>query len=191
MVRFNVAMRILDDSGPRVYNNPMSNHSAVLRLRAIYFSLALIFLSAGGFIYFSFRSTDLIMFGWIDSLGLSGMFARMRGYFRPLGGSLSPILIYNLPDGLWFLAGTLFIRSIWLADKKWRRVYLYLFYFAAVLEEILQALAVIPGTFDFLDLLAFAAAAVFDGIISLYVNRLYAAHKKAENHSIAFRRSGV
>ncbi|MDR1626066.1 MAG: hypothetical protein LBT33_05945 [Spirochaetia bacterium] len=131
------------------------------------------------------------MFGWVDSLGLGGVFAWMRGYFNPLGKALPSILIYNLPDGLWFLAGALFIRSIWLADKKWRRVYLYLFYFAAVLEEILQALAVIPGTFDFLDLLAFAAAALLDGAISIYVNKICPAQKKTENHTVAFQRSGA
>jgi hypothetical protein len=131
------------------------------------------------------------MFGWIDSLGLSGILARARGYFKPFGKSIPPVLIYNLPDGLWFLAGTLFIRSIWLTDKKWLRIYLRLFCFAAILEEILQAFAVIPGTFDFLDLLTFAAAALLDSIISAHVNKMYLPRQKIENYNIAFRRDGA
>lgn len=72
-------------------------------------------------------------------------------------------LKYNLPDGLWFYAFLFSIFLIWKEKLSIHFVFwLLLVIIMACFSEILQAYNLIPGTFDWYDLLAyFIAISVF------------------------------
>ena len=72
---------------------------------------------------------------------------------------------YNLPDGLWILSGILFLRSIWIENKRFSQVYVCVFIMFAMIFEILQNFKYIPGTFDVLDLITMGIFAVIEQII--------------------------
>ena len=74
------------------------------------------------------------------------------------------MLIYNLPDALWFLSGILFIRFLWFNDKKWQWIYIVCFYVIAAGIEFSQLSNNVPGTFDVLDLLFMGIAAFVEGL---------------------------
>ena len=66
---------------------------------------------------------------------------------------------YNLPDGLWFYALLSTIGLIWKEDSSIYFVLWLLFSIVLTyLSEVLQAFHIIPGTFDWYDLLAYTIA---------------------------------
>jgi hypothetical protein len=82
------------------------------------------------------------------------------------------MLLFNLPDGLWFLSGLLLIRAIWLDNPKWRVIYFYIFFLIALFMEIIQIFEGIPGTFDFLDIGFMVFFALAESLIfNKFINR--------------------
>jgi len=65
-------------------------------------------------------------------------------------------IIYNVPDGLWFLSGLFLIRSIWFSEKSICNIYSIIFLSIAIILEI------IIGTFDVIDLLVIILFAIFE-----------------------------
>lgn len=68
-------------------------------------------------------------------------------------------VLYNLPDGLWFYSLISAITFIWQGNLS--KYFLGWFFFvviAAYLSEFFQALHLIPGTFDWNDILAYSLA---------------------------------
>jgi hypothetical protein len=111
------------------------------------------------FIYVLFRNSDLLIFDWF------GFLRGINSFYVPVGSS--PVLLFivnSFPGGLWLLAGILFLRSIWLTNRKWRRIYIFLFCLSAVRLETAQLFDQVPGTFDFFDLLCFGEFALLEGV---------------------------
>jgi hypothetical protein len=80
--------------------------------------------------------------------------------------------IFHCPDILWLLSGIFFIRSVWLADKKWMQIYIFVFSLAAVANELSQIPAGIPGTFDVFDLLSLCVTAFMESVLyHLFIHR--------------------
>jgi hypothetical protein len=66
---------------------------------------------------------------------------------------------YNLPDGLWFYALLSAIGIVWQEVSSVNFVrWIFLSIVLTYLSEILQAFHIIPGTFDWFDLLAYTIA---------------------------------
>jgi hypothetical protein len=69
---------------------------------------------------------------------------------------------YNLPDGLWLYALSSMLLFIWKENFSVNfMAWLFFVIIAAFLSEFLQAYNIIPGTFDFKDLLAYFFALFF------------------------------
>jgi hypothetical protein len=73
-------------------------------------------------------------------------------------------IIYNVPDALWFYALLSAVMAIW----EYKTLKNFIIWFIIVvllslLSEIFQGLKIIPGTFDYNDLLAYVIA----GLLSL------------------------
>ncbi|MDR0710674.1 MAG: hypothetical protein LBF77_11480 [Spirochaetaceae bacterium] len=131
----------------------------LLRIRVCLLGVSFLSLSGGMFMYALFRNSDLLIFDWF------GFLRGMNSVYVPVGSSPALLFIVNsLPGGLWFLAGILFLRSIWLTNKKWRRIYVFLFCLAAVFLETAQLFEQVPGTFDFFDMLCFGTFALLEGV---------------------------
>jgi len=82
---------------------------------------------------------------------------------------VSSLIIYNLPDALWFLSGILLLRYLWFNYNKWQKIYINIFYGIAIIIEITQILKYVPGTFDVLDLIFMCITAFVEGLLYKFI----------------------
>ena len=69
--------------------------------------------------------------------------------------------LYNLPDGLWLFSGINFFSWVWKNDAGLRQYgYSTTLILLAMISEVLQYLSIIPGTFDWTDLIAYLMVTV-------------------------------
>lgn len=87
-------------------------------------------------------------------------------------------LLYNLPDGLWLYS----LLSVMIII--WRDVFTKHFLFWIILaslislvSEIFQAIGIIPGTFDWWDILAYLIAITLFGINNFFAYYYASTHK--------------
>ena len=135
--------------------------------KKVYGALSLASLTMGMGIYLFFRNLDMVLFQWIPKPPF------LEGFFIPVRPSaFSSVLLYNVPDALWFLSGLLFLRCAWFYKARWQRVYIACFCGIALVLELSQASEAVPGTFDVLDLLFMAITAFAEGLLyKIYVKR--------------------
>jgi hypothetical protein len=106
----------------------------------------------GGIIYIVFRSDQLLMFSWLGSineirtLNNFGNTVHVLHWFK-----------YSLPDGLWLLSYTALMLEIWNHRiSKQSLFWIFSLPCIALFSEFLQLFKVIPGTFDFIDLIFYS-----------------------------------
>ncbi len=112
----------------------------------------------GGVIYLLFRGLDII---------------DPEHRFLPLLQTKGPNwLLYNLPDGLWLYALIYALSIIWQHSPPKILVGWLLFVIAlSYMSEMLQALDVIPGTFDWADLVFYTGAVLIFFFVNLKTHR--------------------
>ena len=94
---------------------------------------------------------SLLMFKWVDHLGLTEKLLYIRLLFNDL--EPSNFVIYNLPNGLWILSITILLKKIWNGDKsKYLKIYISFLFILVVLPETLQFFGLLHGTFDVFDI---------------------------------------
>ncbi|HJN73020.1 MAG TPA: hypothetical protein QGF58_03705 [Myxococcota bacterium] len=114
-------------------------------------------LAVGSAVYLLWRSSALRVFDWVRALGLGGPLGSAR---EAVEGLVIPeIVLYSLPDALWTYALTAFMGRLWrgrvsLGSAPWLGIGVLI----GCGGEGLQAIGLLPGTFDVLDLLLCAAA---------------------------------
>ena len=144
-----------------------NNNFAYSRIGLTYCFAAFLIFLGGVAIYTFFRNHDIVLFQvfpkpvFLDTL----RFTVRTDYV------LIPMLLFNLPDGLWFLSGLLVIRAVWLTDIKWRVIYACIFMLMALSMELLQISESIPGTFDMLDIAFIVFFAFAECVIFVFVKR--------------------
>ncbi len=107
----------------------------------------------GVFIYIVYRSNKIIIFNWLFFIGLDGFVNYIRNsdiFFINL-----PFWIkYNFPDGLWVYSLISMFLLLWIDDiNKNNFYYAYIISIIACFCEVLQLYGIIPGTYDFIDIL--------------------------------------
>ena len=139
----------------------MNVKAAITRIRLLYCGAGVVMLCSGITIYMFFRNLDIILFRFIPKP------AFLDTFFIPVkkDSIAGSVFLFNLPDGLWFLSGTLFIRALWLTNAKWRNFYFGLFATVALVFETVQIFPAVPGTFDALDILFMGIFAFMESII--------------------------
>lgn len=108
----------------------------------------------GGLIYLLFRPTGLLMFRWLDGLGLLDDLLMLRKVLCSPFERLPNWFLYSLPDALWFYSFISLFNSIW----KWRISKENIFWFLIIIvvglgSEVLQYFKMIRGTYDKIDLI--------------------------------------
>jgi len=140
-----------------------------VRLTFYYFVTGIAALFSGIAVYMFFRNAnDMVLFRFVPKP------AFLNSLFIPIkNDSLArSVFLYNLPDGLWFLSGVLFLRALWNEKPKTFLVYKLCFISAAFLLEILQVFDGIAGTFDLLDILFMGIFAFLESVIfNLFIKR--------------------
>ena len=92
-------------------------------------------------IYVGWRATSLAVFDWMAVCCIP------TDVFRPAIG-LPQSLLYSLPDACWVFAGTSWMHLIWHRMHPW----VFIFLILAIGAEVGQALCIVPGVFDWIDI---------------------------------------
>jgi len=131
------------------------------RINKQFYGLAsLVSLIMGMGTYLLFKNNNMLIFEWIPKLRI------FKNIYIPIKQSIfTSILLYNFPDALWFLSGIFFLRFIWFYKIKEQNLYLLCFYLIGAIFEISQLSNMIPGTFDFLDLLFMGIGAFVESLL--------------------------
>lgn len=121
------------------------------------FIFSILSLLTGGLIYLGYRTETLLMFKWVDYLGLSPWVKQLRTFCTEF--PLPSWVYYSLPDGLWLLSYMLFMNIIWSKKEEIQYIiWLYILPIIAIVSEILQIFISGIGTFDIIDLLSYVSA---------------------------------
>jgi len=128
--------------------------------RCFYCLVSIISLFLGMAIYLLFRNTNMLLFQWIPKLEY------FKNVYIPIEHSIfCSVLLFNLPDALWFLSGIFFLRFLWFKRYKEQKIYLLCFYFIGATFEICQLSKDILGTFDYFDLLFMGIGAFVESLL--------------------------
>lgn len=124
-------------------------HSSALQMLSAFTALLI-----GGAIYLAFRTEKLLLFRVMDTMGLG---EQLRAWRHSITLSLPEWAIYNLPGALWSSAYILTVDAILKSGStKIRLLVASIIPAIGVTSELLQIFGIMPGTFDFLDILAYA-----------------------------------
>ena len=118
--------------------------------------LAIVTLLSGGMVYLLFRPDYLLMFDWLRFIHLMGFLECIRSTSHWLPEWIE----YALPDGLWIFSYTLIIGCIWNFDIKKAWIAILVLPLIAIIDESLQYFQLVAGTFDVLDIIAYASASL-------------------------------
>jgi hypothetical protein len=114
----------------------------------------LVSLGIGGCLYVLFRPQQLVLFVWLDGLGLTRAAQRAREWAAPWQPDLPAWVIYTLPGMLWLYSMIEICSLIWSSDQGGRRAVIAIIGVAAAGLEISEAVLHGTGTFSYTDLAA-------------------------------------
>ncbi len=134
------------------------------------FSSAAVCLIMGLAIYVLFRPMTLLLFHWADELSLMNSVMLVRTTLIGMEKLIPEWFIFSLPFALWILSYLLFVQAIWSQSKHWMRfVWFWCVPLFAIFVEFAQISDIVPGSFDWLDLLAITLAIVI-GFSATFIN---------------------
>ena len=93
------------------------------------------------------------MFSWFDRLNILEAISDFRLFTLPLSVHLPTWFLYSFPDGLWLFSYLSLLLIVWNNTISKHNIHwLLLLPTVAITSEIGQLFAIVPGTFDVLDL---------------------------------------
>lgn len=98
------------------------------------------------------------------AIGIGGLIYAIR-FGEP---SIQSFLLYNLPDGLWALGFTGLLLSLQKLPKPY--AWIGLLVLLGFLGELLQGYRVIPGTFDYIDILCYLGGTILAILYHLFLH---------------------
>ena len=115
--------------------------------------IAFFMLLTGTLLYLMFRSDNLLVFSWIDSLELTSSINALRNVSANI--KLGDFYTMCLPDGLYVASYMLFMDTIW-KDSDFAKEYIMLSLpIFCILSEFGQLIELVPGTFDIYDIICY------------------------------------
>jgi len=105
----------------------------------------------GGVIYLFFRDENLLMFKWIDCIGISNQLNFIKNNVT-FTEKLPVFLLNSLPDALWVYSFVSFCLLVWKNNKTVKTILVFIVIIISIAGEIGQCFFIIPGTFDIIDL---------------------------------------
>ena len=127
-------------------------HVYGLRLRS---AIAAVLFIGGAGIYLLFRSRAHLGFCLLDAIGLGAAADTLRESASRV--QPSDFVLYSLPDGLWTTSYILLMDSLFCkADIRKRLLWASPIPLSGLATELLQRLHLLPGVFDWMDMLAYS-----------------------------------
>ena len=137
-----------------------------IKYRATKVFISLVILLLGGLVYVIYRDKSLLMFNWFDSIGISNEIDWLRRLFQ--GEGIYGWVKYSLPDGLWLFSYMYIVDAIWDSEKNAMSIlFLWGLPVVAVSSECLQYFGLLPGVFDWIDMVSYLSAITVFLIIKL------------------------
>ena len=103
--------------------------------------------------YLAMRTEGLLMFEWIDMLGLSDLIFQIRYGLEGFVVSTPDWILFSFPDGCWVWSMTAFFTMIWYEEtRKIGLAYILTGPVLGIGSELGQFVGLVPGTFDAVDL---------------------------------------
>ena len=128
----------------------------------------LIFLILGSYLYLKFRSETLLMFKWLENIGLDSIVSSIRNSSIDFNSHQMKHVIFSAPFGMWVISFCCFIGAIWHKDSFVSAIIWRLCVpFVAISSELLQFLGILPGTYDTIDLLVLIVSTIIGISISI------------------------
>jgi len=139
-------------------------------------------LLAGSVLYIGFRSEDLRMFRWFETIGIIKPILDFRAVINPYESNLPDWVYYSLPDGLWVYAFASAYLILWRNDLRAVRLWLLFPLVFGCLAELAQGMGILRGTFDLTDLSLCSIALLLS--ISIFNQSIfkYEQTKQTKNH---------
>ena len=127
-----------------------------------------IFLILGSYLYLKFRSETLLMFKWLENIGLDSIVSSIRNSSIDFNSHQMKHVIFSAPFGMWVISFCCFIGAIWHKDSSVSAIIWRLCVpFVAISSELLQFLGILPGTYDTIDLLVLILSTIIGISISI------------------------
>ena len=124
----------------------------------------------GGLIYLAFRPTTILMFHVADGMGLMPLVMAWRSWtaaWQP-----AEFWVYSLPGGLWAAAYILLVYGLLLRQSAMLRITIASSNpMIGVVSELLQGVGLLPGVFDWADLLCYATPLLLLYIYEIIKNK--------------------
>ena len=125
-------------------------------------------LTIGSLIYILFRSESLKVFAWMDALDCLKITKSIRSISLKIVDIIPNWMLYALPDGLWLSSYVCLMLMIWKNKiNKENAVWIFSMPLIAILSEAGQIFSIIPGTFDWMDVVMY----LLGTILPLIINR--------------------
>lgn len=104
--------------------------------------------------YICLRNSHLRMFQWFDFIGAGSLVSRLRFTAAPLQNVIPSWIQFSVPNALWVYSLTGFMALVWSdTDSRAKPFWLLLGLLLGAGAEFGQALRIVPGSFDMIDLL--------------------------------------
>jgi len=124
----------------------------------------------GTAIYLLWRSKTILMFSWLRFVGLYAQVVALRAECAGVKHLIPGFILYSVPDGLWLYSFTVLMGLIWFNEprRSIRAFWIVLPVLLAVCSEFAQRFRLIPGTFDWWDVVSYIASWV-PAVVSIHV----------------------
>ena len=127
-------------------------------------AVGMLLLFMGGMIYVLYRPQTLLLFHVAGGLGMTDLI----GQWRQMATAWHPaaFTVYCLPAGLWALSYVLIVGTLAQglpAIRRW--VAVFFIPLLGIASEVMQAMGIVPGTFDWTDLTLYALPLIAYAII--------------------------
>ena len=108
-------------------------------------------------IYILFRKETLLVFKWIENIGLFNMTCLFRENFLWIHKFIPDFVLYSLPDGIWVYSSTYALILIWGCNYNNKSSLFWILspIVCCFSVEILQGIGFVKGTFCFIDLICY------------------------------------
>lgn len=123
-------------------------------------------LIVGFLIYVLFRTPTLILFSFIKTLDFLNPIFKLRNATILFSNQLPNWFLYALPDGLWLFSYISLTLYLWNNELKPESLFwIFIVPILAIVSEIGQLTALIPGTFDTIDIIMYLLGSISPFII--------------------------
>lgn len=115
-------------------------------------TLGTVLLFMGGMLYVLYRPQTLLLFHVAEGMGLADIIGQWR-LSAAAAWQPAAFTVYSLPAGLWALSYVLIVGTLAQGlPSKWRWAAVTFVPLLGAISELLQAVGIVPGTFDWTDL---------------------------------------